>query len=872
MNQIVSFGEWVAQRRKSLDMTQRELAARSTCALATIKKIEAGERRPSRELAELLADPLCISVDKTAVFVECARGLRRVDVLAGMTRFSPDERQRPTARSAANLPASATPFIGRALEVAQIVHLLEQPACRLLTLVGTGGAGKTRLALEAARAQRDRIADGVVFVSLAAVTDPSFMPMAIAHGLNLALAESAEAQLFAYLQDKIMLLVLDNCEQLGEGIGWLSVLLANAPGVKLLATSRERLQLVEEWLYIVPKLDEGQAIALFEQTAQRLTPHLQSSEQRASVSRVCQLVEQLPLAIELAASWTPFLSCEQIAHNLQSPIDFLSANLRNVPERHRSIRAVFDHSWRLLSPVEQQVLTRLSVFRGGWTVDEAEPIAGATLQILRTLSEKSLVRTAGPGRYDLHELVRQYAADQLNAAGQAEQTQRHHSEVYLRLTAQLDAQLHGPDGIAAFARLEQEHDNIRAGIGWALTAGEIAIARQYIDCLFIFWLRRGYWAEGGHWARAAVVQADEEDSILRCWMLVNAATFTALQLQYLEATSLREQATLMARRLEDPETTIRVLLLDGQALPDMEQVAGAFEHLFLLSERVGVFSKGAGAKQALLANAHSLYGDRLLSADRAVEAAAQYRQSLELFRQLGNSDMIAYPIGNLGRLALREGRVHEAADRFTESVAIARASDNRVGIIDWLQQLGNVALALGDLVQAEECYEEVLALCKEMGNRRAYVNMLVALGHVALIKGHWADCGQYLREGASIVFKFVEEIQSLPGAWNGWFPPEVFLCLQAIALLETAQGNFKRATTLFGAATTVQIENWYDRDLALQARVDEAIKTVQSQLAEEVFASAWESGRSLSLLPMLAFALSGDASASSGEETDPLVR
>ena len=172
MNEIVSFGEWVAQRRKSLDMTQRELAARSTCALATIKKIEAGERRPSRELAELLADALCISVDKTAVFVECARGLRRVDVLAAMTRSSPDERQRPTARFAADLPASATPFIGRALEVAQIVRLLEQPACRLLTLVGTGGAGKTRLALEAARAQRDRVADGVVFVSLAAVTDP----------------------------------------------------------------------------------------------------------------------------------------------------------------------------------------------------------------------------------------------------------------------------------------------------------------------------------------------------------------------------------------------------------------------------------------------------------------------------------------------------------------------------------------------------------------------------------------------------------------------------------------------------------------------------------------------------------------------------
>ena len=326
--------------------------------------------------------------------------------------------------------------------------------------------------------------------------------------------------------------------------------------------------------------------------------------------------------------------------NIQRDIDFLSANVRNVPERHRSIRAVFDYSWRLLSPAEQHVMMRLSAFRGGWTVEEAESLAGANVLMLRALIEKSLVRVAGPGRYDLHQLIRQYAADRLDAAGQVVQARRRHSEVYLALATQLDSKLYGPRGIAAFARLDQEHDNLRAGIRWALEAGEIDIARQYITCLWTFWLRRGHWSEAEHWSKAAVGQAGEADSTLLCLTLMCAATFTALQGCYIEAGAYYERLVPMARRLEDPETIMRVLLVEGQALPEIEQVAAAFEQLFAIGKQLEVLSKGPGAKEALLAEAHFLYGDQLRFAGRSAEAAAHYRQSLELFRQLGNVDMI----------------------------------------------------------------------------------------------------------------------------------------------------------------------------------------------------------------------------------------
>lgn len=843
MRDVVSFGEWMAQRRKMLDMTQRELASRTNYALATIKKIEMDERRPSRDLAEALAGALQIPAEAQQKFFECARGLRPVDILAVVQVPLSDGKPVTAGRMTNDLPVNTTSTIGRTSELAQIARLLGADDCRLLTLVGTGGVGKTRLALEAARAQRDHFADGAVFVPLAAVTDTALIPNSIAHCLKLTLSGSAEEQLFAYLRDKNLLLLLDNCEQVVEGIGWLSDLLVNVPGVKLLATSRERLQLAEEWIYAVPMLEDAQAIDLFKQTARRLNPQFESGD----ISAVCRLVENLPLAIELAASWTPFLSCEQIAQNIQRDIDFLSANVRNIPERHRSIRAVFDYSWRLLSPAEKTVLMRLSVFRGGWTTDEAESIAGSSLLMLRALVEKSLVRVVSQGRYDLHELIRQYAADQLRNANQEAAIRQRHSEVFLKLAGELDSELYGPNGIAAFARLDEEQDNLRAGMSWALETGEIDKARQYVDKLFIYWQRRGHWVEGEHWAKAVDARKGEGGSPLLCWVLLHASVFIAMQGRFSEASLYKPRAMEMALRLEDPETMMRFLFVEAQATPDANAAIKIWEKFFATGTHLETLSKDNAAREALIAGGHFLYGDTLRDAGHYEAATAHYRQSLELYRQIGNVDLVAYPIGNLGRLALQDRKVNEAYQLFTESVALSRAIGNRVGVADWLQQLGNAALVIGDSLQAESCYEEALALYQEMANMPANADVLAELGYTSLVKGDVHQARQYLRESLSAFRTLGEMMAHLGVDWGILARSELCLCLRTAALVNVGERDFGRAVRLLSVAEIIQSKGGQGVDLRIQARVEDALNIIQTQLPEETFAREWATGRAMLL-------------------------
>jgi predicted ATPase/transcriptional regulator with XRE-family HTH domain len=858
MNTIVSFGEWIARRRKLLDLTQREVAVHANCAVATVKKIELGERRPSRELAQALAEVLRVPQAERPQFVECARGLRSVDRLPpggiGDLTQTTSSVQTAAPKLPANLPASlpprGAPILGREAELAQVVDLLSQPACRFVSLVGVGGVGKTRLAVEVAYQQRERFADGAVFVPLASLTDARLMPLSVAQSLNLSLSGQLDAQLFAYLRDKSLLLVVDNCEQILEGIDWLSTLLANAPGIKVLATSRERLQLPEEWVYPVPMLESAHAVDLFVQVAQRHNPQVQIGKQRAAALRVCHLVENLPLAIELAASWTPFMPCAQIADHIQRDINFLTNNARNIPERHRSIRAVFDHSWQLLSPVEQDAVMRLSIFRGGWAPEEARLIAGATLLTLRGLMEKSLVRPTREHRFDMHELVRQYAEEHLKATGLAEEVRARHAEVYVDLAGQLDAQLFGPDAIAAFARFDQEHDNMRAGMGWALHAQHLDLARRYVDKLFLYWLRRGKWAEGERWSKAVLGAPDEPDSVLLCWTVLSVGVFLALQGRYIEADPFRTRAQAMTDRLEDPETTARTLLILGQAAPDSAEAAAAFEDLFVIVSRVDAYSKPGMAKEALLANAHLLYGDRLQMAGQLEEAATQYRQSLDLFRKLRNVDMIAYPIGNLGRLALQDGHLQDAYASFMESLALSRAIGNRVGIADWLQQLGHAALAMGDLAQAESCYEEALALYQEMGNQRACPDVLAGLGAAAYLRGDIELAKQHLRECLVGFRSVVGPLLLQFHRWTTEFRAELFLCLQTCALVEVVEGELERAATLLGAADTLVPDHV---DLGQQARVTAALSTVRSRLSRQAYTAAWTRGQSLSFEQVIAF-------------------
>jgi tetratricopeptide (TPR) repeat protein len=311
----------------------------------------------------------------------------------------------------------------------------------------------------------------------------------------------------------------------------------------------------------------------------------------------------------------------------------------------------------------------------------------------------------------------------------------------------------------------------------------------------------------------------------------------------------------MALRLEDPETMMRYYFVEGQASPDLATAAKVWEEFFAIGSRVETISKGEMALEVMFAGAHFLYGDWLRDAGHNEEAAAHYRQSLERFRHTGDVDLIAYPIGNLGRLALQAGRVGEAYNSFMESVAISRAVGNRVGIADWLQQLGNAALAMGDLSQAESCYEEALALYQEMGNLRACPDTLADLGYAALINGDENQSRRYLRESLSAYRKFGEMMARLGIGWSVMLPPEFRLCLQTIALLDVGEGKFERALTLLSAAAAHHSRFGYGADLGMGARVEAALSTIQTQLSKETFSQAWENGRSMSVETILAYDL-----------------
>jgi predicted ATPase/DNA-binding XRE family transcriptional regulator len=855
---IYSFGEWVKQQRKRLRLTQGEVAAQSHCALATIKKIEADQRRPSAELAELLAQVLHIPPEQHDIFIQCARGQRSVDALAAAQRDEEAEKPPPHPfRRPTPLPLSATPFIGRTAELAQIADKLADPNCRLLTLVGPGGVGKTRLGLAAAHAEQKNFGDGTIFVPLAAIDDADGLVLAIARVFNQPLtgAEPTERQLQRLLHAREMLLVLDNFEQLVADAPMLTNWLAGASGLKLLVTSRERLNLAEEWLYPVSGFSPAQAVHLFGQTAQRVNPQFDLAGQTAEAAEICHLVDGLPLAIELAASWIRLMPCDRIANQIRQDLDFLSVGPRNAPERHRSLRALFDHSWRLLSPAEQAALARLSAFLGGFAPEEAAAVTGASWTVLSGLVDKSLVMAQANGRCDLHELTRHYAAAKLGEANQEPATRQQHFDTYLALAERLDAQLHGPDGIAAYARLDQEQDNLRAALRWGLETNQVDHVLRLVNHLFFFWSRRGYWREGEQWTAAAVAEAGEEDRTPLCLALVYRAILNALQGRYAEASRYLPRALAMARRLKEPEPLVAVLTTLAQATPDPQEAFAAWDEAMVLAQRNEKLTWR-------LAFMHMLYGDRLRFHGDYVVAATHYQHSLSLMRQMGNVDMIAYPLGNLGLLALHEGRIDEAYHLIAESVAISRATGNQVGVGDWIFRLGLVLLYLARTEEAIVSLQEAFTMYEEMNNLRGQASVLACLAQTALGQGQVALAVKYIRQSLATYQNLHHQLrQSVSMASHimrptqiTFTPDEVDSLLRAV-LVFSAQERFEQATTLLGATQASFVQSGHKPVPPLQTSVDQALEVARSHLSEATFAAAWEAGQTMSPDQVLTFAL-----------------
>ena len=631
-----------------------------------------------------------------------------------------------------NLPPQPTPFVGRAQELAEIAALLAAPACRLLTLVGPGGVGKTRLALQVAEAQLDAYRDGVYFVALQPLESPDLIITALAEAARIRLSESGDPkqQVLNHLSGKNMLLVMDNFEHLLDGANLVSDILAAAPGVRVIATSREALNLQEEWLWHVTgmhypqpeqarydrtlRVEDYSAVQLFVQHARRMRADFSLDQERDGVVQTVALVDGIPLGIELAAVWVRLLPTSDIAREIARSLDFLETRARNVPPRHRSMRAVLDQSWQRLDGEEQEALKRLSVFRSCFTREAAQAVAGASLQTLSALVDKSLLRTDGAGRYNLHELVRHYAEEQLSAsaAGRREAHDRH-CRYYASFMREQWGHLRGSRVKEALQAIEDEIDNVRSAWRWAFEHEMEDEIEQAANSLWFFYDTRGrYWEGAWLFAGASAVLGagvpDSEKSLALGKVVAREGVLRNSLSQFREATELLEEGLAIARRHH------------------------ALDEIAFCLLRLGEVRSFAG---------------------QTLEAAPLFEESLRAAREAGDQWGAAFALHWLAIVELVREQYATAKELAQQALDIYRALDNRWGMAISRLALSWALWSQGDHDAALQLTQEALSLSREVGIRWTEAYMLAQLGQLSLGMGAYQEALPYLAQSIRIALE-----------------------------------------------------------------------------------------------------------------------
>jgi predicted ATPase/class 3 adenylate cyclase len=643
---------------------------------------------------------------------------------------------RSLSTRAHNLPPQPTPFIGRRQELAEILSRLDRPECRLLTIVGPGGVGKTRMALQVAAENIDAFPHGVFQVSLAPLSVASSIVTTIADALNFPFggAEAPADQLWRYLQDKEMLLILDNFEHLMDGVNLVADLLAGAPRLKLIVTSRERLNLHEEWPYELAGMEVPQgeeigsaeqfaAVQLFLNTAYRVYPNLSPSEcEKLNIVRICQLVEGLPLAIELASSWVRALTCQEIADEIARSRDFLVAMSPHVPARQQSLRTIFEYSWHLLLPQERDILRRLSVFRGGMQRDAAEQVAGATLPVLLALADKSLLRRSPTGRYEMLEAVRQYAREKLAEDEPiAAETQRRHTHYYMSVLHTHGESLRGGRQREALGVLSAERENCLRAWQRTVDSHDVAAMRQGLDGLYHLYEIRGWLQDGfeqfDH-AVNAVAHAPHSrlQVVTRALALARRGWFAYRLGRFQAARRDLRQSLSICLEWNEPEEAAGVRYNLGVLTYQLGQYEEAERllHESLQAQRTIGDTFGAARTLSILGIVARDQGD--------IARAAQFlEESLALHRAIDEKRGTARCLNLLALLHRDQGRLEEARTQIEESLTLARDIDDISGIAYALSLLGVVLHGLGDYVAARDYARDSLELREKFGDRRGAI-------------------------------------------------------------------------------------------------------------------------------------------------------
>ena len=793
------------------------------------------------------------------------RGYRFVGPVAPLAEKRTSGAGSGSARS--NLTNPLTSFVGRERELAEIQYLLA--ANRLLTLIGTGGVGKTRLAMRVATAVIDVYRDGAWMIELAGLLTPGLVPQVVtaALGLKEQAGKSLTETLTEYLRTKHLLLVLDNAEHLLAACAQMThTVLRHCPQVTVLVTSRERLGVPGEATFRVPSLTvpdprrdatahnlaDYESVRLFSDRARLHLPQFAVTDQNApALANICHRLDGIALAIELAAARVRSMSIEEVSERLDHRFALLTGGSRTLPQRQQTLRAAINWSYDLLSDGERGLLCEVAVFAGGWALDSAERVCAGegieardVLDLLTSLVDKSLVVAADRAastRYRLLETVHQFATDRLQEIGKEASGFGRHLAYFLALAEEAELQLTGKEQQAWLDRLETEHDNMRAALARSTVAGGDAVAGLRLASAFSrFWLVRGFLAEGRGWLSRLLAAVPGAEPAMRAKALNWAGVFAWKQGDYNAARALYGQCLAIRRELRDRRGVGAVL--NNQGLLAYEQ--GDYQAARVLHEESLAIDRELGDRWGVAVSLVHL-GSLAVARGDYPSARSLYDESLAMFRGLGDRGHIANALRNLGSLCSQQGDYPAARALYEESLAICRELGDRSGIAWALYGLGVAARHQGDNPSAQALCEESLAIYRDLGDREGAANSLSSLGEVAAARGDYLSA-RALQDDALAIYRELGERSGIAAAMEG-FAGIVF-----------AAGEPGRAACVWGAAERLREEIGAPLVPSERRQHDPKVAAARVALGDgAAFDLAWQKGRAMTLEEALEYGGAG---------------
>ena len=787
-----SFGYWLKLKRKALDLTREDLAKQVGYSAATIRKIEDEERHPSAQVVERLAEVLKIPQNERTDFLRFARG----DLKSAPVETDEDHPWRASTKSPrSNIPATTTSLIAREKEIADVREYLSQDDIRLVTLIGPPGIGKTRLSIETARASLRDFPDGVFFVPLALVDDPNSIPSAIIPALGYMESgrNAPEEQLKESIGQKQMLIVLDNCEHLIEGVASVaSRLLSACPRLKMLTTSRESFRIPGEWLYPVPAFDIPKesdtidlsnasgfpALMLFAERARAVQPDFKlTAENIQTIAAICAHLDGLPLVIELIAARMRLMSPQALLERMSGQFVLTADGMRAPSERQKTLRNAIDWSYNLLSDQEQKLFVYISVFSGSFTLVDVEAIFAHTVteksvpELLALLLDKSLIRRvaneSSEDQYEVLVTIREYALERLRQSGEETEVRNWHLAYFLALAEKAGKELYGQDQLEWVSRLRLSRNNVRASLDWAIETEQTESALQIARNLDWFWHICSDYAEAAQW-------------VLRILRLPDVSSYPEAHAGILA--QLQHYKHLLGRHF-------------AAQIQNGEEVVSYAEQALAIARAHNDIHNSAYAL--------SMIGMNLIIEKSFAEAQQVLEESRALFQQAQDEWEYAYTVFLLGWKSFMQNNLEPALPLLEQAYAIFKKLGERLFLCVSLRYLGTTRIRLGNIKQGVEELRDSLTFAQQLGSKY----------EIAAGLYRWGQAAQYL-------------------------------------------GSPARTVALFWAAKTahdtIGMGVWTQ---GLDAEFDSVLERCRAALGEAAFAEAVEQGRAMTMEQAIAYAL-----------------